>query len=51
MKHTIKFEEASLANFNNTIGQYEKISVELADRFHNEFWNKIDAIKENPIIL
>ena len=49
MKHTLKFEQGSLANFNNAITHYEKISEELADRFHNEFWNKIDAIKENPL--
>ncbi len=49
MKYTIKFEAGSLANFNNAIAQYEKISEELADRFHSEFWNKIDAIKENPL--
>jgi hypothetical protein len=49
MKYTIKFEEGSLANFNKIIEHYEKISGELADRFHNDFWNKIDYIKENPL--
>ena len=49
MKYTLKFEQGSLANFNNAITHYEKISEELADRFHSEFWNKIDAIKENPL--
>ena len=40
MKYTLKFEQGSLANFNNAITHYEKISEELADRFHSEFWNK-----------
>jgi hypothetical protein len=31
------------------IEHYEKISTELADRFHNEFWSKIEDIKENPL--
>jgi hypothetical protein len=49
MKYIIKFEENSLVNFNKAIKHYEKISDELADRFHNEFWNEIESIKENPL--
>jgi hypothetical protein len=49
MKYTIKFEENSFENFNKAIEHYEKISTELADRFHYEFWSKIEDIKENPL--
>lgn len=38
-----------MANFNKIIEYYEEISDELADRFHNEFWNKIDYVKQNPL--
>lgn len=49
MKYILKFEEGTLANFEKAIAYYEEISEALANKFHNEFWNKIDAIKENPL--
>lgn len=49
MIYTIKFEEGSLIDFEKAIEEYEKISEELADKFHNEFWKEIDAVKKNPL--
>ncbi|GAL68287.1 type II toxin-antitoxin system RelE/ParE family toxin [Jejuia pallidilutea] len=49
MKYTVKFEEGTLDNFLDAIAYYEKISNNLSDRFKNEFWAKIDTIKERPL--
>uniref|UniRef100_UPI0040478B4C type II toxin-antitoxin system RelE/ParE family toxin n=1 Tax=Mariniflexile sp. TaxID=1979402 RepID=UPI0040478B4C len=49
MKYTIKFEEGTLADFQKAVERYEKVSDNLANRFHKEFWRKIDYIKENPL--
>ncbi|WP_203256457.1 type II toxin-antitoxin system RelE/ParE family toxin [Hyunsoonleella ulvae] len=49
MKYTVKFEEGTLDNFHDAISYYEKISDNLADRFHDEFWAKIDTVKETPL--
>ena len=49
MNYSIKFEENTLANFQKAIEHYEQVSEELANKFHNEFWNKIDLVKENPL--
>ncbi len=49
MKYTIIFEEDSLTDFFEGISFYEKISENLADRFHKEFWSTIDLIKANPL--
>jgi len=49
MNYSVEFEEGTLENFNKAIKYYEKISNELADSFHIEFWNKIDYLKINPL--
>lgn len=45
----MKFEDNTLQSFNTIIENYENVSSKLADRFHIEFWNKIDNVKENPL--
>ncbi|NQX84951.1 MAG: type II toxin-antitoxin system RelE/ParE family toxin [Flavobacteriaceae bacterium] len=49
MNYNIKFEKGTLEDFKDAIDYYEGISGNLADKFHNEFWNKIDYIKGNPL--
>ncbi|MEW4922255.1 type II toxin-antitoxin system RelE/ParE family toxin [Algibacter sp. 2305UL17-15] len=49
MAYIIKFEALTLIEFNKVIKHYEDVSIDLADRFHHEFWNKIDGIKDNPL--
>jgi len=49
MNYIIKFEEGTLINFKKAIGYYGHISEDLAHKFHVEFWNKIDSVKEKPL--
>jgi len=49
MKYTLKFREGSTQDFENSISYYNKISIDLADRFHKEFKNRIEEIEENPL--
>jgi hypothetical protein len=49
MRYKIKFEENVLDSVNERIKYYEKISIKLADKFHQEFWSKIDYIKKHPL--
>ena len=49
MKYSITFEIGTLENFKDAVIYYEKISGELVNQFHQEFWEKIDHIKENPL--
>ncbi len=49
MIYNLKFEEIALKDFNNAIEYYDIISSELGDEFYQEFWNKIDDIKINPL--
>lgn len=49
MNYNIKFETRILEDFKEVINFYENISINIADNFHNEFWSKIDHIKENPL--
>ena len=48
MRHEILFQEGSLNDFQAGLDYYERISINLADRFEEKFWQKIDEIKENP---
>ena len=49
MKYYLHFEAGSLNDYFDGIAYYEKVSNDLADRFHKEFWGAIDRIKENPL--
>lgn len=42
MNYNIKFENETLVDFKDVIDYYEDISINLADKFHSEFWSKID---------
>jgi len=49
MLYKIKFEESVLDSINERTEYYEKNSIKLADKFHQEFWSKIDYIKKHPL--
>ncbi len=49
MKYKIVFEKGVLNNFQERIDYYEKISPKIADKFHKEFFQKIDFIKTYPL--
>ncbi len=50
MSYIITFEIGTLENFRDAVLYYEKISSGLVEQFHKEFWDKIDELKENPLI-
>jgi hypothetical protein len=49
MKYKIIFNESVLLDYNDNRKHYDKISVDLGNRLHSEFWNKIDCIKKYPL--
>lgn len=49
MNYQICFEEGSLNDFFDGLNYYEKSSMNLANRFHDEFWKTINRIKNNPL--
>lgn len=48
MSFELKFLKDSTLDFHDGIAYYEKISTELADRFHLELINKLEEIEHNP---
>lgn len=48
MSYTLKFLADSTHDFNDGISFYDKISSDLADRFHTELIAKIEEIEMNP---
>ncbi len=49
MKYTIRFREDSTKDFEDGFIYYEKISIDLADRFHQAFKKRIDEVEQNPL--
>jgi len=49
MKYILKFREGSTQDFEDGISYYQKISINLANRFYQEFKKRIDEIEENVI--
>ncbi|MBN4047042.1 type II toxin-antitoxin system RelE/ParE family toxin [bacterium AH-315-P13] len=49
MKYTIRFREDSIKDFEDGFIYYKKISIDLANRFHQEFKKRIDEIEQNPL--
>lgn len=48
MIYDLIFLKDSNHDFNDGIAYYEKISAELADKFHQELINKLEEIEQNP---
>ncbi len=49
MKYTVVFREGSLEDYKSGIDYYETISIELTDRFEQDFKAKLEEIEENPL--
>ena len=49
MKYTIQFERNVLLDFKSHKAYYNHISQKLGTNFDNEFWQKIDYIKNYPL--
>ena len=49
MNYKIIFEDGVLDSFQDRIQYYEAISSKVADKFHKEFFQKIDYIKTYPL--
>lgn len=47
--YKMKFAHGSLADFNDGIQYYDKISRELGDKFLTHFWEEIDKVKAAPL--
>lgn len=49
MKYRIRFRDGSTEDFEEGIAYYKRISIDLVDKFHQSFRDKINEIEENPL--
>jgi hypothetical protein len=45
----IEFQKGALNDFKDRYSFYSEISAELAQRFENDFWDRIHLLKNNPL--
>lgn len=50
IKYKIKYAQDSLADFNDGMQYYNKVSRELGDKFYDHFWKEIDKVKSSPLL-